>query len=115
MDKNVKNEDHIVFGRPVIVLEKEKFSLERKQGGKEIRTRSSNNSASPLYLFTNPLKLDFPNVTRGLNFDDNMLSRNAMRGYTIGIPVSTLSPSEKEGDKRRNVTELYDDMLDTLW
>jgi hypothetical protein len=101
----------------MIILEKEKISLEGQQG-KEIETRSSNNSASPLNLFTNPFNPndpDLPNVTRGLNFDDNTVSRNAMRGYTIGIPVVTLSTPRTEGDKGRNITELYDEMLDTWW
>jgi hypothetical protein len=58
-----------------------------KRGGKEIKTRSSNSSTSPLKLFVNPFNLAFPNVTIGLNLDDNMDSKNPRRGYTIGIPV----------------------------
>ena len=86
--------------------------------GKEIRTRSSNNSASPLNLFTNPFKPKdpvLPNVTRGLNFDDNTLSRNAKRGYAIGIPVLTFSPARTQGNEGCGITELYDEMLDLRW
>ena len=88
-----------MLGCPMIVLEKEKLVLNVSKN-KKLRTRSSNNSASPLNLFTNPFKPndpDLPNVTRGLNFDDSMVSRNAMRGYTIGIPVLNIEfPSNEK-------------------
>ena len=86
-----RNADHMVFGRPVIILLKE-LSSEHKGGGKEIRTKSSNNSGSPLKWFTNPCRPNVPvfaNATRGLNFDDNAVSRKVMRGYDTGIPVLT--------------------------
>lgn len=60
----------------------------------EMRTKSSNNSGSPLNLFTNrfkPKDPDLPKVMRGLIFDSNLLSRNTIRGNAIGIPVFLFS------------------------
>jgi hypothetical protein len=82
----------VVFGRPLVILQNE-ISSESKLGEEEIRTRSSNNSVSPLKWLLNPLRpnvSDFPNATRGLSLVDNADSRNVKRGYAIGIPTLTL-------------------------
>jgi hypothetical protein len=106
----------VTFGRPTANLE-EKLAQDAR-GVEDVKTRSSNNSAFALHLFTDPFNPDNPglnNMARRLNFDANMDSRNTMRGYAIGTPVLIFSFTRSDNDKRSGVTELYNEMLDPAW
>ena len=108
----------MVFRRPMVVLQTTiKLGTEARE--ERIETRSSSSSASPLNLFTNPFNVpkapDRPNVTRGLNFDDNAFSKNTMRGYAIGIPMYRFSLTRSDCYRRGGITELYNEMLHPCW